>query len=70
MLGPCGVQQGGGITAVDSDKFAGSTPDITINGKHQPTLVLAPGQVERWRLVNAGSNHRAFSYLWLDGVTM
>ena len=29
-------------------------PPFVINGVRRPTLVLRPGQVERWRLVNAG----------------
>lgn len=29
-------------------------PPFLINGVRRPTLVLRPGQVERWRLINAG----------------
>lgn len=29
-------------------------PPFLVNGVRRPTLVLRPGQVERWRLVNAG----------------
>ena len=29
-------------------------PPFLINGMRQPTLVLRPGQVERWRFINAG----------------
>ncbi len=45
------------------------TPDITINGLHQPTFTLATGQLERWRLVNAGANHLAFAHIWLGKDT-
>lgn len=31
-----------------------SEPPFLINGQRRPTLVLRPGQVERWRLINAG----------------
>lgn len=31
-----------------------SEPPFLINGVRRPTLVMRPGQVERWRLVNAG----------------
>lgn len=36
------------VTAPDSE------PPCLINGVRRPRLVLRPGQVERWRLVNAG----------------
>ncbi len=41
------------------------TPDITVNGVHQPTLQLKKNQIERWRFVNAGANHRTSAFIWL-----
>ena len=78
-----GIQQGvaGSVDIQDKDsvgasdlsnsKFnpANKVPDITINGVHQPSLSLVPGQTQRWRLINAGANHRAFTYLWLGKKT-
>ena len=45
-------------------EFEGGTGEIkgvnetleTINGLYQPTLFMHPGEVQRWRIVNAGSN--------------
>lgn len=39
--------------------------DLTVNGNSDLSIAMAPGQLERWRLVNAGTNHRAFSHVWL-----
>lgn len=58
-----GVQQGMGIG--DTNVVAKNTPDVTINGIHQPILQLTKDQVERWRIVSAGANHRQSSYFWL-----
>ncbi len=56
-----GIQQGSG----DAKDVQPGTPDITVNGIHQPTLQLGKNQIERWRFVNAGANHRTSSYIWL-----
>lgn len=58
-----GIQQGKaqGIDSVSS----ATKPDITINGIHKPTLQLIKGQIERWRFINAGANHKNASYIWL-----
>lgn len=64
-----GIQQG---NAAGQDSVAvvpAGSPDITINGMHQPTLQLTKGQVERWRIVNAGANHRTSSFIWLGKKT-
>jgi len=47
----------GGATNVDIQ--------VTVNGKLMDTLNIRPNQLERWRMVNAGTNHRAFSQIWL-----
>ena len=66
-----GVQQGPGRSlkvstqASSTDFYTTDWPNITINGEHQPTLTVAPGQTERWRFVDAGANHRTAGYLWV-----
>ena len=60
-----GTQKGGADGGGQNSK----SPDITINGEHQPTLTLASGQLERWRFVNAGANHRAFNHMWIGKDT-
>ena len=47
-----------------------NTPDLTVNGQHQPELQLPAGQLERWRFIVAGANHRTASYLWVGRVVM
>ncbi len=42
---------------------------ITINGDVLPVYNLQPGQLVRWRLINAGTNHGAFSQFWLGKNT-
>lgn len=42
---------------------------ISINGDVLPTYTIQPGQLIRWRLVNAGTNHGAFSQFWLGKDT-
>ena len=39
--------------------------DLTVNGKSDLTIKFDLGQLERWRLVNAGTNHRSFAHVWL-----
>lgn len=56
-----GIQQGNAAGKDSVSVVPAGTPDITINGMHQPTLQLTKGQVERWRTVNAGANHRTSS---------
>lgn len=66
-----GIQQGqgDGSPVKDVNPTPAFNPDITVNGIHQPTLQLTKGQVERWRIVNAGANHRTSSYIWLGKKT-
>ena len=63
-IGNYGIQQGKG-NGVQNNSASATSPDITINGIHKPTLQLIKGQVERWRFVNAGANHKNASYIWL-----
>ncbi|MDA1016247.1 MAG: multicopper oxidase domain-containing protein [Planctomycetota bacterium] len=37
----------------------------TINGVFQPTIRMSPGEIQRWRVINAGSNTRAFSEIFV-----
>jgi FtsP/CotA-like multicopper oxidase with cupredoxin domain len=46
-----------------------NTPVITLNGAYQPTLKLAPGQIERWRFIVAGANHTVTSNIWVGKIT-
>ncbi|MEY2879912.1 MAG: hypothetical protein RLZZ15_2292, partial [Verrucomicrobiota bacterium] len=50
---------------------AASTPSsfVTVNGQSQPTLNLAPGQIERWRLIMAGGNHTAAGSFWVGSFS-
>lgn len=68
-IGNYGVQQGKGdgmtVPSGFSNQGSAETPDITINGIHKPTLQLVEDQIERWRFINAGANHRNASYIWL-----
>lgn len=49
----------------------GGKRDVTVNGKNPYNIgidtydQIRPGQLERWRMVNAGTNHRAISHIWL-----
>ncbi len=54
---------GGNLTVVNKQ-----VPLITtINGLFQPTLHMTPGEVQRWRVLNAGSNTSAFNSLSVSG---
>ena len=73
-----GLQPGGGNNkGLKIDSVAQSndptnqtnTIDLTVNGIDSLVLNIQPGQLERWRFVNAGTNHRAFSHLWLAKKT-
>ncbi len=79
-----GVRGGPPADLVDMDAVSfgaaaptGATPPkikqrghlVTVNGVQQPTLNLRPGQLERWRFVNAAANHKSFAYLWLGKDT-
>ncbi len=49
----------------------GGKRDVTVNGKNPYNVgagtydQIQPGQLERWRMINAGTNHRAISHIWL-----
>ncbi|MDW3193316.1 MAG: multicopper oxidase domain-containing protein [Cytophagales bacterium] len=38
---------------------------LTVNGLTDYSYDVAPGEMQRWRLVNAGTNHKSFAYVWL-----
>lgn len=38
---------------------------LAVNGLTNYSFEVNPGQMQRWRLVNAGTNHRSFSHVWL-----
>ncbi len=67
-IGNYGLQHGEGSSKT-TDRGAKARSDVTVNGEHQPTYTLAPGQLERCRFINAGANHQAFSHLWLGRKT-
>lgn len=64
-----GLQQGKGGQKQTTGPKNNFTPDTVINGIHQNTHHLAPGQIVRWRFVNAGANHQAFNHMWLGENT-
>ena len=47
-----------------------SSPVGTVNGQYQPTLKLPAGQLERWRLVIAGANHKAAGSFWVGQIVV
>jgi FtsP/CotA-like multicopper oxidase with cupredoxin domain len=49
---------------VDADISPLSAQSTLVNGRYQPTLTIAPGEIQRWRLVNASV---VFLRLQLDG---
>ncbi|MDW3192998.1 MAG: multicopper oxidase domain-containing protein [Cytophagales bacterium] len=51
-----------------ADPKNGKQIDLTVNGEDSLVISMRPGQLERWRLVNAGTNHRAFSHVWLGKI--
>ena len=58
-----GVQQG---RKAGQPKSANLTSGLnTVNGQYQSTLSVPSTQVERWRFVFAGANHKAAFYLWV-----
>lgn len=46
-----------------------SIHDFTINGCLEPTLNLRPGEVQRWRLINATGTPRGYTKLRVDALT-
>ena len=57
-----GAQKGEGNQLGD---IKHNTYDVTINGIADMQINIRPKQLERWRIVNAGTNHRAFAHIWL-----
>ena len=60
-----GDTRGKAVARAKSGKDNKVQLDLTINGKSDYQVNFQPGQLERWRVVNAGTNHRAFSHVWL-----
>lgn len=61
-VGPKGV-----VPDFDLDAFDTATVYRTINGQVQPTITIRPGEVQRWRLIQAGVGE--FTPIQLDGHT-
>lgn len=58
------TESGGGGTGTPGNQgvLFGKIPLVsTINGLYQPTIDMQPGEIQRWRIVNAGSNTSAFN---------
>ncbi|WP_161965467.1 multicopper oxidase family protein [Rhodococcus sp. P1Y] len=52
---------------VPGDKSSNDLQQTLVNGTYQPTTDIAPGEIQRWRLINASS---LFLRLQLDGHPM
>ncbi len=61
-----GTPQGAGQGPLANVNLGNPLP--TVNGQFQPTLKLPAGQLERWRFVFAGANHRAAGCLWVGKI--
>jgi FtsP/CotA-like multicopper oxidase with cupredoxin domain len=57
--------KGGAI--VDADISPLSAQSTLVNGRYQPTLTIRPGEIQRWRMLNASV---VFMRLQLDGHVM
>lgn len=57
------------IDRISDNTFNQDTLGVTVNGIDELNLKIKAGQLERWRLVNAGTNHRAYSHIWLGKNT-
>lgn len=59
-----GLQQGDASSMGNSVESANSVT-LTVNGITNYEIDMLTGEIERWRIVNAGTNHRSFSHIWL-----
>lgn len=59
-----GLQKGSANSMGNSVESAKSST-LTVNGITNYEIDLLSGEVERWRIVNAGTNHGSFSHIWL-----
>ena len=59
------VNDKGRVPDFDLDAFDNATVFRTINGQYQPFIFLRPGEVQRWRFVQAGVQE--FTPIQLDG---
>ncbi len=66
LLNVGGTSQGRGQGLFAGQSLGG--PVSTINGQHEPTLQLPPGQLERWRFVFAGANHKGAGSIWVGKI--
>ena len=60
-----GLQFGKGVGGQESIVNAKGNLTLTVNGYPDYKIRVEKGQIERWRVVNAGTNHRSFSHVWL-----
>lgn len=66
-----GLQAGDG-SGINTIKQATGRPSplgVSVNGIDELQIETKAGQLERWRLVNAGTNHRAYSHIWMGRYT-
>lgn len=66
LLNVGGTSQGRGQGLFAGQSLGG--PVGTINGQHEPTLQLPSGQLERWRFVFAGANHKDAGSIWVGKI--
>ncbi len=64
-----GLQQGDANSMGNTVESANSVT-LTVNGITDYKIDMETGQIERWRIVNAGTNHRSFSHIWLGLQTI
>lgn len=63
-----GLQKGNGSEMGDT-VTAAQASTITVNGLTNYQIEMSSGEIERWRIVNAGTNHKSFSHIWLGRHT-
>ncbi len=60
------IQQYGDKINLDAAPDEASAPPMTVNGQFQPVIRMRPGEVQRWRLVNATMqqlSHKRFRFM-------
>jgi suppressor of ftsI len=76
--GPPSSAAGGGPPAAGGPPPPIGVPELLVNGVQDPTLRIRPGQIQRWRILNATSDRLlklvmpgvTFEVLAQDGVTL
>lgn len=66
LLNVGGTSQGAGQGLFAGQGLGG--PVGVVNGQHMPTLVLPHSQLERWRFIFAGANHKGAGSIWVGKV--